>query len=220
MKNLHNNILIILLLLFGIYGNAQIHKNITAVQADSLINANINNPNFTILDVRTPSEFATGHILNALNIDYYSSTFTQQINALNKNNKYLVHCKSGSRSPKAIDTMKMLGFIESYNMIGGINAWKAAGFQIVTKTDELIAANNQFSIFPNPAGEYIELFSENDDLTLKSINIKNLNGQIVRSLQLNQTYGRIDVGDLKNGAYIIEIYTNSSVQFSKLVVCK
>lgn len=220
MKNLHNNILIILLLLFGIYGNAQIHKNITAVQTDSLINANINNPNFTILDVRTPSEFATGHIVNALNIDYYSSTFTQQINALNKNNKYLVHCKSGSRSPKAIDTMKMLGFIETYNMIGGINAWKAAGFQIVTKTDELIAVNNQYSIFPNPAGDYIELFSENDDLTLKSINIKNLNGQIVRSLQLNQTYGRIDVGDIKNGAYIIEIYTNSSVQFSKLVVCK
>lgn len=220
MEKLHNNILIILLLFISLFGNAQIHKNITAVQADSLISANANNPNFTILDVRTPAEFATGHILNALNIDYYSPNFTQQINSLNKNNKYLVHCKSGSRSPKAIDTMKMLGFIETYNMIGGINAWKAAGFQIVTPTNELIIDNDQYIIFPNPARDYFEIFSDNSNSGLKIVNIKNLNGQLVKSMQVSQINRIIDVGDMEGGTYILEIRNNLKVKFLKLLVCK
>lgn len=217
MEKLHNNILIILLLFISLFGNAQIHKNITAVQADSLISANANNPNFTILDVRTPAEFATGHILNALNIDYYSPNFTQQINSLNKNNKYLVHCKSGSRSPKAIDTMKMLGFIETYNMIGGINAWKAAGFQIVTPTNELTIDNDRYIIFPNPAIDYFEIISDNSNSGLKIVNIKNLNGQIVKSVQVSQINRIIDVGDMEGGIYFLEIISDRKSNIHKLI---
>jgi rhodanese-related sulfurtransferase len=219
MKNLYNNILIIFLLFISFFANAQIHKNITAVQADSLINANANNPNFTILDVRTPTEFATGHLINALNIDYFSSTFTQQINALNKNNKYLVHCKSGSRSPKAIDTMKMLGFIETYNMIGGINAWKAAGFQIITKTDDIVSGDDYYTIYPNPANGFIVLIAENDDSSEKKVNIFNFSGKLERTCDISYN-DNIYIGDLKNGTYLLQIITEHSIKTSKLVILK
>lgn len=219
MKNLYKNILIIFLLFISFFANSQIHKNIIAVQADSLINANANNPNFTILDVRTPTEFATGHLINALNIDYFSSTFTQQINVLNKNNKYLVHCKSGSRSPKAIDTMKMLGFIETYNMIGGINAWKAAGFQIITKTDDMVSVVENYTIYPNPANDVVMLIAEKDDSSEKKINIFNFSGKLERTFNLSYN-DNIYIGDLKNGPYLLQIITENSIQTSKLVILK
>jgi rhodanese-related sulfurtransferase len=117
---------------------AQIHKDITVNQADSLITANSANPNFTILDVRTSSEYTSGHIGNAINIDYYSPTLRTQLNLLNKNDIHLVYCGSGSRSARATDTMQVLGFIETYNMLGGIEAWKLAGYQVVTNDPPVV----------------------------------------------------------------------------------
>ena len=68
----------------------QIHKDITVTQADSLITANSANPNFNILDVRTPEEYSNGHIQYAINIDYYSSTFGIQLDTHNKDDIYLL----------------------------------------------------------------------------------------------------------------------------------
>jgi hypothetical protein len=53
----------------------QIIKNITPEGAYILIKENKDNPNFTILDVRTPEEFLGEYIENAVNLDYYSDTF-------------------------------------------------------------------------------------------------------------------------------------------------
>jgi len=110
---------------------AQIHEDITVNQADSLITTNSANPNFIILDVRTSSEYSGGHIKHAINIDYYSPTLRTQLNLLNKNDVYLVYCHLGGRSASAMDTMQVLGFIETYNMLGGIDAWILAGYQVV-----------------------------------------------------------------------------------------
>jgi len=117
---------------------AQIHEDITVNQADSLITANSANPNFIILDVRTSSEYSGGHIKHAINIDYYSPTLRTQLNLLNKNDIYLVHCQSGGRSAMAIDTMQVLGFIETYNMLGGIGAWILAGYQVVINNPPVV----------------------------------------------------------------------------------
>jgi len=106
---------------------AQIIEDITPQEAFTLIQNNKNNPDFVIIDVRTPEEFADGHIENAINLDYNSETFRDELNKLDKNKTYLIYCRSGSRSGSALNIMKELNFREVYNMLGGIIDWKAAG---------------------------------------------------------------------------------------------
>jgi rhodanese-related sulfurtransferase len=102
----------------------QIIEDITTDQASTLIEENQNNPDFVILDVRTPAEFDSGHIENAINIDYYSDTFQDELDSLDKDKTYLIYCEVGGRSKDALAIMKELGFMEAYNMLGGINQWK------------------------------------------------------------------------------------------------
>ena len=110
----------------------QIIENITPKEAFTLIQDNQNNPDFVILDVRTPEEFADGRIENAINLDYYSDTFQEELNKLDKNKTYLIYCRSGRRSSNALNTMKELKFREAYNMLGGIIEWQAEGL-LITK---------------------------------------------------------------------------------------
>ena len=99
--------------------------NITTQQAFDLIQKNQSNPNFLILDVRTPEEFAETHINNVINIDFYSQTFRDEINNLDKSKIYLVYCRSSARSAQALSLMAELGFREVHNMLGGIIHWIA-----------------------------------------------------------------------------------------------
>lgn len=105
----------------------QIIEDITAKEVYALIQNNRDNPNFVILDVRTPEEFANEHIENAVNLDYRSKTFNDDLNKLDKNKTYLIYCRSGRRSGISLVIMKELGFIEVYNMLGGITQWQAEG---------------------------------------------------------------------------------------------
>jgi len=105
---------------------AQIIEYIAPEEAFNLIQENQNKPNFVILDVRTPEEFADGYIENAVNIDFYSATFRDELDNLDKNKTYLIYCRSGSRSGKALNIMAELDFKEVYSVSGGIIAWKAA----------------------------------------------------------------------------------------------
>ena len=82
--------------------------------------------NFVIMDVRTPEEYADGHIEKAINLDYYSETFEDELNQLDKDNIYLIYCRTGGRSGLALDIMAELSFREVYNMLGGIEEWEAA----------------------------------------------------------------------------------------------
>jgi len=119
--------LVIAVALTGGCVQVRIIEDITTQEAFTLIQNNKNNPDFVIIDVRTPEEFASEHIENALNIDYYSETFRDELNKLDKNKTYLVYCRSGGRSGNASTIMKKLNFREAYNMLGGINVWKSEG---------------------------------------------------------------------------------------------
>jgi rhodanese-related sulfurtransferase len=109
----------------------QIVKDLTAVEAYNLVQANANNPDFIIIDVRTASEYASGHLPNATNINYYSDNFTIEISKLGRDNVYLIYCRTGVRSTLSRDAMKSLGFLNVNNMLGGFTAWMAAGYPIV-----------------------------------------------------------------------------------------
>ena len=103
----------------------QIIENITPEEAYILIQENKDNPNFVILDVRTPEEFLGEYIENAVNLDYYSDTFRNDLDKLDKNKTYLIYCRSGRRSENALNIMKELDFREVYNMLGGVVKWKS-----------------------------------------------------------------------------------------------
>ena len=85
-----------------------------------------------ILDVRTPGEYAGGHIEGAQLINISSPDFDQKIEKLDKNNtSYLVYCAVGGRSRRAMQKMKAAGFKSVYNLATGVNGWKAAGKKLV-----------------------------------------------------------------------------------------
>ena len=73
-----------------------------------------------VLDVRTPEEFNSGHIPNAINIDIYSDYFRADISALDKSKSYAVYCRSGKRSVDASSEMDLTGFKSTFNLTGGI----------------------------------------------------------------------------------------------------
>ncbi|MEJ6748879.1 MAG: rhodanese-like domain-containing protein [Flavobacteriales bacterium] len=78
---------------------------------------------YILVDVRTESEFDDGHIKGAINIDYFSSTFSDEISELGLETPVLVYCKSGNRSGKAMKIMNDLRFKEVYNLTGGFKGW-------------------------------------------------------------------------------------------------
>lgn len=84
-------------------------------------------PNAVLVDVRTPAEFATGHIPGAVNIDVKNGTFDSELDKLPKNQPVLVYCRSGMRSATAAKRMAEKGFLEIYEMKGGMLQWQAEG---------------------------------------------------------------------------------------------
>lgn len=84
-------------------------------------------PNIIVLDVRTPGEFAQGRLANAINVDFQSGSFEQEVSKLDKNATYAVYCRSGNRSGEAVKVMEDLGFTDMYDMNGGVIDWAAAG---------------------------------------------------------------------------------------------
>ena len=106
--------------------------NASVDEAYTLIQNNKSNPDFVIFDVRTPSEYASGHIENAVNLDYYDDAFEETLDTYDRNKTYLIYCRTGNRSAAAMKIMKNLGFTNVYNMQGGINVWISAGYPVVS----------------------------------------------------------------------------------------
>jgi len=88
------------------------------------------NKNLVILDVRTAEEFNEGHIKGAINIDVRQLDFAAKVEKLNKNAKYLVHCRTNHRSTMAVNQMMQSGFKTIYQMMDGFAGWSANGLPI------------------------------------------------------------------------------------------
>lgn len=90
-------------------------------------------PKAVILDVRTPDEYASGHVANALNYDWNGTQFEKQIASLDKSKPVFVYCLSGRRSASAASKMRADGFKVVYEMDGGISGWRAAKLPETTR---------------------------------------------------------------------------------------
>ena len=106
-------------------------EDIGVQEAFELIQSNQGNPDFVIVDIRTPEEFNEGHIENSVNTDFYSETFREELDKFDKSKTYFIYCRSGNRSGRAMPVMKELGFQEVYNLSAGIKDWIAEGLPVV-----------------------------------------------------------------------------------------
>lgn len=93
------------------------YQNISAQDAKNLINQD----KVTIIDVRTPEEYNSGHIPGAKLIPL--QIIEGQAEKLSKDKSYLLVCHSGNRSTQASEILKEKGFKHIYNMTGGMNNW-------------------------------------------------------------------------------------------------
>lgn len=91
-------------------------------------------PEVTVIDVRTPEEYASGHLAGAVNVDVEDPGFAAAIETLDPEQAYAVYCRSGRRSAVAADTMAGAGFTQVTNLSGGLVDLQAAGGQVVAGT--------------------------------------------------------------------------------------
>lgn len=122
--------------------------------ADEIANAK----DAQIVDVRTPVEFKSKSIANAVNIDFNSPNFDAEMNKLNKENPVFVYCLSGGRSKAAAEKMQKAGFKKIYELNGGMLKWNASGVttETVNKPAETNANTEGISL-----EEYKKLISSN-----------------------------------------------------------
>jgi len=97
-------------------------KDIDIVEFEKLMSKE----GITLVDVRTPEEIAAGNIEGSMGIDYKADNFKEEIGKLDRDGEYLLYCRSGNRSGKAMKLMKKMGFTKMYNMEGGYLAWSEA----------------------------------------------------------------------------------------------
>lgn len=128
------------------YLSAQDKELLSPQDFSSKISSTVDNPSTIILDVRTADEFNTGHIENAILIDYRSKDFSKQIKDLDPHKEYLIYCRSGVRSSHAIDSLQLLGFNHLTELKGGINAWKEAKLPVAGVPDDKITMDQYNNI--------------------------------------------------------------------------
>ena len=81
-------------------------------------------PEYVLIDVRTPEETKEGMLEGAIEMNYFDGDFKDQLNELDKKQPYLMYCRSGNRSGKAMKIMQKLGFKHVINLDGGYELWK------------------------------------------------------------------------------------------------
>ncbi|MBO6213195.1 MAG: rhodanese-like domain-containing protein [Algoriella sp.] len=91
---------------------------------DNVSEINFKNKKNVLLDVRTPEEFAEGHVAGATNIDVKNPNFTEEISKLDTKKNYYIYCKSGVRAKLATEKMQEKGFKNAKNFKDGMSTYK------------------------------------------------------------------------------------------------
>lgn len=104
--------------------------DVTVDQGRELVQRRAGQVDFIILDVRTPEEFAEGHLTGAMNMNALAPDFAARLAALDRGKAYLVYCRSGNRSTKAVQAMERLGFRSVSHMVEGILGWQKKGLPL------------------------------------------------------------------------------------------
>lgn len=119
----------------GAESGADASRDLGPKEASRMIREKTGKDDFVLLDVRTPEEFAAGHIEGAVLLDYRSPRFREEVAGLDRTKTYLVYCRTGNRSARALEVMKGLGFEDYYHLTTGIAGWLDEGLPAVRPPD-------------------------------------------------------------------------------------
>lgn len=122
------------LLIFFLLGSLPAHamvRDLGPAEAKTLMAQHEGDPDFAVLDIRTPGEYDQGHIAGAISVDYYNPQFKSRLERLDRAKTYLIYCRSGNRSQKALKIFSDMGFERVYHLSGGVIAWQAKGYDLV-----------------------------------------------------------------------------------------
>lgn len=95
----------------------------TVKEVQAFVNDINTNDNIQIIDVRTPEEYAQGHIDGAININFYANSFAEEISKLNKEKPTYIYCRSGKRSARSSKEFINQGFKNIVDLKGGFIAF-------------------------------------------------------------------------------------------------
>ncbi|MDD4992576.1 MAG: rhodanese-like domain-containing protein [Paludibacter sp.] len=115
-----------LILVLASFGNVSAQR--TELNSPEVKEVLKKNKAIVILDVRTPEEFAAGHLKGAQNIDIRQQDAYSKLEKLNPKTTYLVYCRTNHRSGLAVDYMMQKGFKNVYQMMDGFPGWAANNF--------------------------------------------------------------------------------------------
>jgi len=118
------------LLVAGCGGTSSLEPGVTSVTPGEA-SALIEDGDVKVVDVRTPEEYASGHLDGATSIDFYAPDFADRIARLDPDSEYVVYCRTGHRSAQAAALMADSGLAVD-DVEGGIVAWQAAGLPLTS----------------------------------------------------------------------------------------
>lgn len=107
----------------------------TAVQQSTLLEPQemkefLSSDDILLVDVRTPKEFNAGHIKNAINVDFKSSKFDEEVQKLDTTKTLVIYCRSGRRSGMSTPDFLKAGFKEVHDLKGGVLNWQKSGLPL------------------------------------------------------------------------------------------
>ena len=100
-------------------------ERVTAADAVRLINRE----KAVLIDVSEPAEYAAAHPVGARSVPLAGLESSRDL-PKNKSLPLVVVCPSGSRAPRAVATLKKLGFENAHVLAGGLAAWRAANLPV------------------------------------------------------------------------------------------
>jgi len=123
--------------LFDIVKEAK--QKIEEISIDDLLDMIEEEPELMILDIREESEYAAGHIENAVLVPrgtlegaadkQYKKRHPELCQA--RERPIVVYCSTGGRSALAVETLNTMGFEQVYNLLGGIELWESDDYPII-----------------------------------------------------------------------------------------
>lgn len=108
-------------------------NEIELISPQQVYDAIYNEDSLQLVDVRTNEEYTVSHLKGAQNICVESNDFDEMIKLLDKNKPIYVYCKKGTKSAKAAERLKKMGFTKVYDLDGGINSWEKNKLEIENK---------------------------------------------------------------------------------------
>ena len=110
--------------LFSFLFGSEKNESVSLIDTHELKEA-VTQHNVQLIDIRTPNEFSSGHIENAVNVDFFNQhNFKATFTKLDKKKPLYIYCRSGNRSSRAAKQLAGLGFEKIYDLKGGYMKWR------------------------------------------------------------------------------------------------